>query len=178
MKNSTQNIVLSGFFLALGLVLPFITGQIPSLGNRLLPMHIPIILCGFICGCRSGLIVGFITPIFRSMIFGMPPMYPIAAAMAFELAVYGFTAGLFYRIFPHKRIYTYLTLFASMLCGRIVWGIVSFFIYGISGTGFTWKMFMAGALINAFPGILIQILFVPLLVFAFDRVNSQKDGIV
>ena len=83
--------------LALGMVLPFLTGQIPSVGSRLLPMHIPALLTGYISGPMYGLLVGFVMPLFRSMIFGMPPMFPTAVAMAFELATYGFIAGLLYR---------------------------------------------------------------------------------
>ena len=88
-KLSVKEIVLAGFFLALGIVLPFLTMQIPSFGSMLLPMHIPVILCGFICGGPLGLIVGFIVPLLRSALFSMPPMFPTAIAMAFELAAYG-----------------------------------------------------------------------------------------
>ena len=109
MKSSSKELVLSGLFLALGLLLPFITGQIPSIGNKLLPMHIPILLCGFICGKRYGLIVGFITPLLRSLILTMPPLF-IAVTMAFELAAYGFVAGLMYNLLPRKNVNIYLSL--------------------------------------------------------------------
>jgi uncharacterized membrane protein len=97
---------MAGLFLALGLVMPFLTGQIPSLGNKLLPMHIPVLLCGFVCGGPTGLIVGFILPILRSVLFSMPPMYPMAMSMAFELAVYGFVQGLCIESFQ-RRIYIF-----------------------------------------------------------------------
>jgi riboflavin transporter FmnP len=100
MEKSSKKLVLTGFFIALGFILPFFTGQIPSIGNKLLPMHIPILLCGFVCGWRYGLIAGFITPITRSLVYGMPPMIPIAASMAFELAAYGLIAGLLYKNLP------------------------------------------------------------------------------
>ncbi|WP_322597248.1 ECF transporter S component [Acetivibrio straminisolvens] len=93
---STKRLVLSGLFLALGLLIPFLTAQIPSLGSRLLLMHIPVLLCGFICGWPYGLIIGLVLPVFRSMLFGMPPMFPTAVAMAFELAAYGLMTGLLY----------------------------------------------------------------------------------
>lgn len=172
-KLSTKSIVLSGLFIALGLVLPFLTGQIPSIGSKLLPMHIPVLLCGFICGWSYGLIVGFITPLFRSVIFGMPPMYPTAVAMAFELATYGFASGLIYKLLPKKRISinlsVYVALIISMICGRIIWGIVSFFLYSLKGTAFTWQMFTAGAFINALPGIIIQIILIPLIIIALQK---------
>ena len=88
-----MKLALAGLFIALGLVLPFFTGQIPSLGSKLLPMHIPVLLAGFVCGWPYGLAIGFIVPLLRSVLFGMPPMYPTAVAMAFELAVYGFATG-------------------------------------------------------------------------------------
>lgn len=98
----TKKIVLAGLFIALGIVLPFITMQIPSIGNMLLPMHIPIILCGFICGGPYGLIVGVIVPLLRSVLFGMPALFPNAVAMAFELGTYGFVTGVLYKRFNKK----------------------------------------------------------------------------
>ncbi|NMB96124.1 MAG: ECF transporter S component [Clostridiaceae bacterium] len=169
-KLSTKNIVLSGLFIALGLVMPFLTAQIPSIGSKLLPMHIPILLCGFICGWPYGLIVGFIVPLFRSMLFGMPPMFPTAVAMAFELAAYGLVAGLVYQLLPKKKaVSVYVSLIISMLCGRIVWGFVSLILYGIRGNAFTWEMFAAGAFINAIPGIIIQIVIIPVIIMILEK---------
>lgn len=142
MNKSTKNLVLAGLFLALGLVMPFLTAQIPNLGSRLLPMHIPVLLCGFVCGWRYGLSVGFVVPVLRSMLFGMPPMFPHAIAMAFELATYGLLAGLFYQLLPKKNFSTYLTLILAMIGGRIVWGIASLVLYGLNGLPFTWQIFV------------------------------------
>ena len=96
-------IVLSSIFLALAYVLPFLTGQIPEIGSMLCPMHIPVLLCGFICGWKYGLIVGIIAPIFRSLTLGMPPLFPTALAMAFELGTYGLLSGLFYNVFNKNK---------------------------------------------------------------------------
>ena len=98
--SNLRNLILSAMFLALAFVLPFITGQIPQIGAMLLPMHIPVLLCGFFCGAPWGLAVGFIAPLFRSVIFGMPPMFPTALCMAFELAAYGLVSGFMYRLMP------------------------------------------------------------------------------
>ncbi len=95
-SNHLKNLTLSAMFLAIGLVLPFFTGQIQQIGNMLLPMHLPVFLCALVCGWRYGLPMAFILPILRSVLFGMPPMYPIAIAMAFELAVYAFVSGFLY----------------------------------------------------------------------------------
>ena len=83
MKNSVKNITLTAMILALGMILPFFTGQIPQIGNMLLPMHLPVFLCALICGWQYGTIMAFILPLLRSLVFGMPPFYPTALAMAF-----------------------------------------------------------------------------------------------
>ena len=89
-KKSVVKLVVAALCLALCLVLPFITGQIREIGNMLCPMHLPVLLCGFLCGWPYGLAIGFIAPLLRSVLFGMPPLFPTALAMAFELAGYGF----------------------------------------------------------------------------------------
>lgn len=152
--------------------MPFLTGQIPNIGRMLLPMHIPVLLCGFVCGGPYGLIVGFITPLLRSVMFGAPPMLS-AVSMAFELATYGFATGFLCKIFAKKNIFVYVTLIISMICGRIVWGIVSYALYGfgLSGSPFTWKAFIAGAFVNAVPGIILQIVVIPVIVIALKRGN-------
>ena len=85
-KFSVKNLVLGALFLALALVLPFFTGHIPQIGAMLCPMHLPILLAGFVCGGPVGAVVGFIAPLLRSALSGMPTMFPAAVAMAFELA--------------------------------------------------------------------------------------------
>ncbi len=171
MEKTTRKLVLAGLFIAIGLVLPFITGQIPEIGKQLLPMHIPVLIAGFVIGWKYGLVVGFIVPILRSLIFLMPPMFPTAVAMSFELAAYGCLTGLLYDKFPKENSYIYITLILSMLGGRVVWGIVSLILYGISGTGFGWEAFMAGAFVNALPGIIIQIIIIPIIIMALKRSN-------
>lgn len=168
-KSTTKKMVYAGVLLAVGILLPFLTAQIPSLGSRMLPMHIPVLLAGFICGWPYGLVIGFILPLFRSVLFGMPPMFPTALAMAFELAVYGAVTGILYKILPKKNISIYISLIISMICGRIVWGIVSFILYGLSGSPFTWQIFMTGAFANAIPGIIIQIIIIPIIVIALKK---------
>jgi thiamine transporter ThiT len=168
-KSSVRNLAYSGLFLALCLLLPFLTGQIPQFGNMLLPMHLPVLLCGFICGWPYGLAVGFISPLLRSMLFGMPPMFPTAVAMAFELAVYGLLSGLFYKIFPKKNVFIYVSLLLAMVGGRLIWGAVAYLLFGIAGTALTWQMFLSGAILVAWPGILIQIVLIPVIVMAINR---------
>ncbi len=159
----------AALFLAIAMVLPFITGQIPEIGSMLCPMHIPALLCGFMCGWPWGLAVGFIAPLLRSVIFGMPAMFPGAVAMAFELAAYGGLAGLLYRLLPRKEWSVYAVLVISMIAGRIVWGIARVVLAGLSGSSFTWALFLAGAFTNAIPGIIMHIILIPVLVIVMDR---------
>ena len=155
--------------LAIAMVLPFVTGQIPEIGSMLCPMHIPALLCGFLCGWPWGLAVGFVAPLLRSVIFGMPAMFPSAVAMAFELAVYGGTAGLLYHLLPRRKWSTYAALILAMIAGRAVWGIVRVILAGLSGSTFTWALFLAGAFTNAVPGIIMHLILIPLLVIGMER---------
>ncbi len=168
-----KKMILSAFFMALSLVMPFITGQIPEIGSMLLPMHIPVLICGFVCGWRYGGMVGFIVPILRSVIFGMPPILT-AICMAFELATYGVVTGFLYKKFPKTKWILYIELFVAMLVGRVIWGTVSIFIYGIQGNVFSWEIFVGGALLNAIPGIILQIVLVPVLVMVLQRLGVMN----
>ena len=167
----TRRITYAALYLAIALVLPFITGQIPEVGSMLCPMHIPVLLCGFMCGWPLGLIVGFIAPLLRGALFGMPALFPTGVAMAFELAVYGAVSGLIYRLLPKKTPSIYITLIIAMICGRVVWGIVRVVLAGLSGSEFTWKMYLAGAVTNALPGIAIQIIIIPIIVMAMNKAD-------
>lgn len=173
-KENLLKMILAGVFLALAYVLPFMTGQIPEIGSMLCPMHIPVILCGFICGWHWGGIVGVIAPIFRSLTLFMPPMFPGAVCMAFELAVYGIVAGLMHKILPCKKISVYLSLIISMVSGRIVWGIAMLVCMGIKGGAFTFTAFIAGAFTNAIPGIIVQLVIIPVLVMFIDTQKILK----
>ena len=161
-------------FLALAYVMPFLTGQIPEIGARLCPLHIPVLLCGFICGWQWGLVVGFVAPLLRSLILGMPPLFPTAVCMAFELAAYAFIAGMMHRILPRKKPYIYCSLLISMIVGRIVWGIAMLVCCGIDGSGFTFGAFIAGAFTNAIPGIIVQIVLIPILVMILDNPKIMR----
>lgn len=178
-KTDTKKLVLSGVFLALGLVLPFLTGQIQSIGSMLLPMHIPVLLCGFICGAPYGLIVGFITPLLRSVLFGMPKLFPMACAMAFELAAYGFLAGLLYKLLTNRKdvLRIYVSLVFAMLGGRIVWAVAAKIFYTMAGMNFTMQVFWAGAFANAVPGIILQLILIPAVLLALKKAKLlEKDS--
>lgn len=170
-----RKLTYAALFLALALVLPFLTGQIPQIGSALSPMHIPVLLCGFLVGWPWGLAVGFIAPLLRSVIFGMPVMVPGAVAMAFELAVYGLVSGILYRLLPKKKWSIYVTLIVAMLAGRVIWGIAQLIIAGLSGNSFTWALFLAGAFTNAVPGIILHIVLIPVIVMVLERAGLSLN---
>ena len=165
----------AALYLAIAMVLPFVTGQIPEIGAMLSPMHIPVLLCGFMCGWPWGLAVGLIAPLLRSVVFGMPVMFPGAVAMAFELATYGCLSGLLYHLLPKKAWCTYAVLVISMIAGRIVWGIARLILAGLSGGSFTWALFIAGAVTNAIPGIILHLALIPVLVIAMYRAGLSLN---
>lgn len=174
MKFSVKKLVLSALFLALAYVLPYLTGNV-LLGGMLLPMHIPVLLCGFVCGWPWGLAVGFAAPLLRSLLIGMPPMMPTALAMAFELAAYGLFAGALYSVLQKNAVNLYVSLILAMLLGRVVWGVATYALYALFLTGaFTLPMFFAGAFANAWPGILVQVVLVPLLVLTLRRARLME----
>ncbi|MBR5233266.1 MAG: ECF transporter S component [Clostridia bacterium] len=176
MKNKKiYKIVLSALFMTLAYVLPFLTGQIPEIGAMLCPMHLPVLLCGFICGWGWGLAVGFIAPLFRSLTLGMPLLFPTALCMAFELAAYGVVSGLMHKFLPLKKPFIYISLIVSMIAGRLVWGVAMFVCMGINGGAFTFSAFLAGAFTNAVPGIILQIVLIPVLVMIIDNPKVIKN---
>lgn len=168
-RKKLLKLVFSGLLLALSYVLPFLTGQIPEIGSMLCPMHVPVLLCGFVCGAPYGLVVGLVAPLLRSVTLVMPPLFPTAIAMAVELAVYGLTAGVLYKYLPKKKLLIYVSLLGAMVAGRVVWGVVMFCIMGFSTTGFGLSAFWVGAVVNAIPGIVLQIIIIPVLVMILEK---------
>ena len=168
-----RKLTYSALYLALAMVLPFLTGQIPEIGSMLCPMHIPALLCGFMCGWPWGLAVGFISPLLRSM-SGMPPIW-IAIPMAFEMATYGAVSGWLYRRLKTSSGRIYLALIFAMVSGRLVWGLVQFLLAGLRGTEFNLSIFLSGAVTTAIPGIILQLILIPILVVVMERTNMALD---
>lgn len=168
-----QKLVLAAMFFATGIVLPFITGQVPQIGSMLLPLHLPVFLCSLIVGWPYGLAIGFLLPIVRSLLFQMPAFYPNAIAMAFELAAYGFFAGFIHQkllaMKLNKHIALFAALIAAMILGRLVWGAVTYLLYSIGGKAFTLELFLAGAFVNAVPGIIMQIVLIPAIMLGMNK---------
>lgn len=168
MKNSNK-LSLAAMFLALGIVLPFFTGQIPRLGKMLLPMHLPVMLCGFVCGEKYGLVVGAALPLVRSALLGTPLMFPDAAAMCPELMTYGFVSGFLYRKIKPRKGKLLLCLCVAMLSGRAVWGVARAIFVGMGGGTFTWKIFVAQGFVNSLPGTALQLILIPPLIKALQK---------
>ena len=168
-RSRTHQLVLAALFLALAFVLPMITGHVPQIGNMLCPMHFPVLLAGFVLGGPWGLALGFIAPLLRSVLFGMPPMYPIAISMAFELATYGLVSGLVWHRVKHTLPMMYAALVSAMVAGRLVWGAVRFVLAGLSGTAFPFSAFLSGALLTAVPGIIAQLILIPLILSTLQK---------
>ncbi len=170
-----MKMTLAAFFLSMAYVLPFITGQIPEIGSMLCPMHIPVLLCGFFCGPVWGFVVGIAAPLIRSLTLTMPPLYPTAFCMAFELAAYGGLSGFMYKLLPRKKIYIYSSLLIAMTAGRMIWGIVMYLCMTIGGNSFTFSAFLTAAVANALPGIIIQIALIPPAVMLLEKTNLFEN---
>ncbi|MBR2336296.1 MAG: ECF transporter S component [Clostridia bacterium] len=182
-RTSLINLTLSAMLMALALVLPFLTGQLQQLGSMLLPMHLPIMVCGLVCGWKYGLAVGLVTPILRSLLFSMPVLYPNAVSMAIELATYGAVIGLVSDALLHLKSFkshplavAYASLVPAMLAGRVTWGMTQALLLGIKGASFTFKAFLSGAFLSAFPGIIIQLVIVPLIYTAVVRLAWKSKS--
>ncbi len=171
---TTRKIILSGLFLALGIVLPFLTGQIPTIGRMLLPMHIPVLLCGFICGHKHGAVIGFILPLLRFVLFGMPPLMPVGFAMSFELAAYGFLSGILYNKFRNSPFKIYMTLIISMIFGRVVWGVSMYLLMFVNDGDFGFNLFLNSVFLSSIPGIILQLVLIPLIVKLIEKSYEQS----
>lgn len=167
-KNTILTTTLAALFLALGILLPFLTGNNFVLGRAFSLMHIPVLLCGFVCGLPYGILIGFVTPLLRSVIVGMPPMIPTALAMAFELATYGALAALLYRMLPKSIPNLYVSLVISMIIGRLVWGLASYLIFTAMGNVFTLEILWADAFVKPIIGIIFHIVIIPPILLALQ----------
>ena len=177
MSNSRKMVVTS-MLIALCVVLPIAFHQVPRAGSILLPMHIPVLLAGLVCGWKFGLITGITGPILSTMITGMPPTMAIASLMSIELGVYGTVAGIL-AYFIRTRSATldlYISLVGAMIVGRVVAGLAQVFFFfggtyvdGIWTANYTWALWTTSYFVTSLPGIVIQLAFIPSVVMALER---------
>ncbi len=174
MKPSLFRITAAAMCLALCFVLPFLTGQIPTFGQLLCPMHLPVLLCGFLCGWQYGLLVGFTAPLLRSLILGMPPLFPTALSMALELAVYGIAAAMIYARLPKKPWAIYLALALAMMAGRLAGGAVQLLLLGFGyRDSYSLSAFLSAYVTGTLPGIAVQFLLIPPTVLLAERYGKK-----
>lgn len=162
--NRVRKMVIAAVCLALCLILPFLTGNNRELGTLFSLMHLPVLLCGIICGLEYGLLVGFTAPLLRSVMFGMPPMPIVAVPMAFELAAYGLVAGFLYRRLPRGKSSIFVSLIVAMIIGRFV-NLAASFLFGTPAILSSLYSLFVGTL----PGIIVPLILVPASVTALRR---------
>ena len=166
--------VLAALFLALGMVLPLLTGQIKEIGDSLLPMHIPVMICGLVCGYKYGAAIGLMLPFLRSLTFSMPPIYPNAVWMALELATYGLVIGFIYMKLSKSKISMYIALITAMIAGRLVWGAAKAVLLGVAGKSFTISAFIIGGFVDSLLGIVLQLVIVPPIAALINRMIRNR----
>lgn len=166
--NKTRKITLSALFLSLAIVLPFLTGQIPEFGKMLTPMHFPIIIGAYFIGPFYAMVIGFVAPLLRMLLFGLPP-FPISLLMALELATYGVVTGLLYKTLKSTKINNianiYISLFIAAIAGRIVYALGAVVL--LENASFI-PVFLT-TFASSFIGIILQIVFIPILIIRFKK---------
>lgn len=172
----TSYLIMALICLAISVVLPMLTDQVPRFGQGLRPMHIPVLIAGFACGPVIGFVVGLAAPMLSLLIHGVPAFMPMGFAMGLELATYGLIAGLLYSQLPRKTESIYVSLITAMIVGRIVWGASMIVLSGRAQTQFTYQMFMKYAFIDAMPAILFHIVLIPAVVIALEKANLTYRG--
>ena len=165
---STKRLILAGLCVALGIVLPVAFHSVANAGSIFLPMHIPVLLCGLICGWPYGLACGVLAPLLSSLITGMPPMAYLPS-MFCELAVYGFVSGLLMRYVKTGKLLAdlYISLVSAMLLGRLVLGLLNALLFRAGE--YSVALWTTSAFVTALPGIVIQLAVIPALVFALKQ---------
>lgn len=168
--NKTKQLVLTALFVALGVVLPQAFHAIPNAGSIFLPMHIPVLIAGFATGPVYGLICGILTPVLSHLIFSMPPA-PVLPGMLCELAMYGLMTGLLNKLvkIENNLVKNYVVLIGAMLCGRITYGILNALIF--KAGSYSMQAWISAALVTAIPGIIIQLVLIPILVDRLQKAN-------
>lgn len=165
--------VFTGLLIALGVILPIALHWIPNAATIFLPMHIPILLCGILCGFPYGLACGILTPLLSSLLTGMPPV-AMLPSMVCELAAYGTVSSLLMRFVQIKSIYckVYLSLIGAMLAGRLVCGILNSLFFAAGH--YSMQLWITSVFVTALPGITIQLVLIPALLFAFERAKLVR----
>lgn len=172
---NTKKLVYCAVFIALGIIIPQIFHLFggPVTGGIFLPMHIPVIAAGMLCGPLVGILTGIFTPLLSFAITGMPPI-PRLWFMIVELGVYGGVAGLLY--FKYRKN-IYLSLVVSMISGRAVYGLLLTIAVRLLGITLPKSFGVIAAVTQGVPGIIIQIILVPAIVLILERNAFRNESI-
>ena len=162
-----KKLVFTAVSAALCLVLPMAFHAIPNAGQVFLPMHIPVLLCGLICGWPYGGVCGLVGPLLSSLITSMPPMAMLPSMMV-ECCVYGLVSGLLMKYVRTKFAVAdlYISLISAMLAGRLVAGLANAWIFTTGAAPFAW---VTTSLVTGIPGIVIQLVLMPTVMFALTK---------
>ena len=167
-----RRMVMAALCVALCVVLPIAFHTIPDAGSVFLPMHIPVLLCGLICGWPYGLACGLLGPVLSSLLTGMPPAAYLPP-MIIECAVYGMVCGLMLKVLRTGRptIDLYAALIAAMLAGRVVSGIAKALIFS---PGMAMGVWITSSFVTALPGIIIQLVLIPQVVRLLMKISPSN----
>lgn len=176
--NKIQKLIYTAIFFALGLVLPFLTMQIRTIGNMFLPMHLPVLLCGLLIGPINALIIGFLLPLTRSFIFGMPVFYPNAIAMSLEIATLGFFAGFFYlkKSKYNCIVELYKSIIISIIISRIVYILMMIFLMSFKDNNIAITAIFIRAFLTCIPGVIIELTLIPIILLALKKTKLWFFG--
>lgn len=163
----TKELVLSGLLIALGLVLPMAFHLFKAGGPVFLPMHIPVLLGGMILSPVFALLVGVLTPIVSNLLTSMPPLMPMLPIMIVELGLYGLVASISRK---KLNLNVFISLIISMIIGRIGAGLVVYVMTSVFAVQFAPPIaFVIGGISKGIPGIIIQLIFIPIIVKAVEK---------
>ncbi len=160
--------VLTAASIALCIVLPMAFHAIPNAGNIFLPMHIPVLICGLVCGWRYGLLCGIAGPVLSAVLTGMPPA-AVLPGMAAETAVFGVAAGFMMKTVHTKRLFPdlYISLITAILLGKVISGAAKALIF--SAGQYSMAAWVSASFITAWPGLLLQLALIPAVVAALEK---------
>ena len=169
----TRRLISTGLCAALCVVLPLAFHSIPNAGSIFLPMHIPVLLCGFLCGWPYGLACGLLGPLLSHLITQMPPA-SLLPSMLCELAVYGLVTGWLYPRMSGRRplVSVYVPLLSAMVCGRVCYGVLNALV--LQAGSYTLQIWLGAAVTTALPGIMIQLLLIPVLLGALQKAGFLR----
>lgn len=169
--NPIKRMTMAAVCVALCVVLPIAFHAIPNAGSVFLPMHIPVLICGMICGWPYGFVCGLMGPLASSMLTGMPGVAYLPAMMV-ECGVYGLVSGAMLKIIHTKSTYgdLYVSLITAMVAGRVVSGVAKALIFS---PGMALSAWVTASFVTALPGIVIQLVFLPSVVFTL-----MKAGVI